>query len=179
MLLCGLKRRCRRRLRPESAALSANVGTLYPKLERPSPEPSGSDTKKGEIVRDAKSGRFLAGSRGAGRPVGSRNVLSKALLDDLAADFRRNGRKALRRLQRKSPLAYLRLPNYWRDRAEELRAIAEHLKDPYAKAMIMGCARDYDLLAERAEERLRSSASYVDFGSPNSNLIRLPTRNGV
>jgi hypothetical protein len=54
--------------------------------------------------------------------------------------------------------SHLNDPNYWRDRAEELRVLAEHLKDPDAKAMILRCARDYDLLAERAEERLRSSA---------------------
>jgi hypothetical protein len=47
-------------------------------------------------------------------------------------------------------------PAYWRDRAEELRAIAETLKDPGAKAVILGCVRDYEILAERAEERLKS-----------------------
>jgi hypothetical protein len=50
-------------------------------------------------------------------------------------------------------------PPYWRDRAEELRVIAESLKDPDAKAMILSCARDYDILAERAEERLRSGGN--------------------
>jgi hypothetical protein len=34
--------------------------------------------------------------------------------------------------------------------------LAEHLEDADAKAMILGCARDYDLLAARAEERLRT-----------------------
>jgi hypothetical protein len=47
-------------------------------------------------------------------------------------------------------------PDYWRDRAEELRAIAENLKDAEAKRMILGCARDYDVLAQRAEERSKS-----------------------
>lgn len=49
---------------------------------------------------------------------------------------------------------------YWRDRADELRALTENLKDPTAKAMILGCARDYDLLAQRAEERLKSPKKY-------------------
>jgi hypothetical protein len=44
-----------------------------------------------------------------------------------------------------------------RDRAEELRTLAEHLKEPNAKKIILGCARDYDLLALRAEERLQST----------------------
>lgn len=47
-------------------------------------------------------------------------------------------------------------PPYWRDRAEELRVIAEGLKEPNARDMILACARDYDLLAERAQERLRT-----------------------
>jgi hypothetical protein len=54
-------------------------------------------------------------------------------------------------------VSHLNDPDYWRDRAEELRAIAEHLKSADAKATILACARDYDLLAQRAEERLRSS----------------------
>jgi hypothetical protein len=47
-------------------------------------------------------------------------------------------------------------PGYWRDLAEELRVLAGHLKHADAKAMILGRAHDYDVLAERAEERLRS-----------------------
>jgi hypothetical protein len=52
-------------------------------------------------------------------------------------------------------------PTYWRDRAEELRVVAEHLKAPDAKAMILRCAVDYDVLAERAEERLRTGATLI------------------
>lgn len=51
--------------------------------------------------------------------------------------------------------SHLNDPKYWRDRAEELRAMAENMKDEDAKAIILGCARDYDLLAERADARLR------------------------
>lgn len=47
-------------------------------------------------------------------------------------------------------------PTYWRDRAEELRVLAEGLKAPDAKAMILRCAADYDVLALRAEKRLKS-----------------------
>jgi hypothetical protein len=54
--------------------------------------------------------------------------------------------------------SHLNDPGYWRNRADELRAIAENVKDPTAKATLLGCAQDYDLLAERAEERLRSPA---------------------
>jgi Asp/Glu/hydantoin racemase len=55
--------------------------------------------------------------------------------------------------------SHLNDPNYWRDRAEELRAVAEHLKDPNAKAMVLGCAGDYDILAQRAEERLKAGGN--------------------
>jgi hypothetical protein len=47
-------------------------------------------------------------------------------------------------------------PGYWRGLAEELRVVAGHLKHGEAKAIILGRAHDYDVLAERAEERLRS-----------------------
>jgi hypothetical protein len=53
--------------------------------------------------------------------------------------------------------SHLNDPKYWRDRGEELRAIAENLKNPEAKATILECARDYDVLAERAEKRRRSA----------------------
>jgi hypothetical protein len=47
-------------------------------------------------------------------------------------------------------------PPYWRDRARELRALADNLKDdPAAKEMILKCAQDYDKLAEPAQEDLR------------------------
>jgi hypothetical protein len=52
--------------------------------------------------------------------------------------------------------SHLNDPAYWRDRAEELRIIAEHLKEVTPKAMILRCAQDFDLLAQRAEERLKS-----------------------
>lgn len=45
-------------------------------------------------------------------------------------------------------------PPYWRDRANELRALAGRLTEADAKTMILKCAQDYDRLAERAEERI-------------------------
>jgi hypothetical protein len=47
-------------------------------------------------------------------------------------------------------------PPYWRDRAQELRVLADRLEDSDVKQMLLRCAQDYDVLAERAEERLRS-----------------------
>jgi hypothetical protein len=50
-------------------------------------------------------------------------------------------------------------PAFWRERAEELRAIAEHLADSTSREQILACAQDYDILAERAEVRLKSSGT--------------------
>jgi hypothetical protein len=45
---------------------------------------------------------------------------------------------------------------YWRGRAEETRTIAESMDDDEASMNIMlGIAKDYDRMAERAEERLK------------------------
>ena len=48
-------------------------------------------------------------------------------------------------------------PKHWRDRAQEARAIADEMKDPDAKQMMLGIARDYVRLAERAEARAKGS----------------------
>ena len=47
-------------------------------------------------------------------------------------------------------------PKHWRERAKEARAIAGEMKDRQAKQMMLGIARDYVLLAERAEARAKS-----------------------
>lgn len=43
-------------------------------------------------------------------------------------------------------------PKYLRDRAEELRSVADDFKSD-ARERLLQCANDYELLAERAEER--------------------------
>ena len=47
-------------------------------------------------------------------------------------------------------------PKHWRDRAKEASAIADEMKDPDAKQAMLGIARNYVLLAERAEARAKS-----------------------
>ena len=44
-------------------------------------------------------------------------------------------------------------PKHWRKRAEEARYLAHRMSDPLAKELMLGIAKDYELLAERAEER--------------------------
>jgi len=40
-------------------------------------------------------------------------------------------------------------PKYWRNRAEEARAIAVQMKDARTKAVMVGIAQDYEKLAQR------------------------------
>jgi hypothetical protein len=48
-------------------------------------------------------------------------------------------------------------PKHWRDRAEEARAHAEQMTDRDAKQTMLEIAEQYEMLAKRAEERLKSS----------------------
>ena len=52
--------------------------------------------------------------------------------------------------------ALLDKPERWRKRAEEIRTIADGMRDPEAKRFMLGLAKSYEGLAERAEERKRA-----------------------
>ena len=44
-------------------------------------------------------------------------------------------------------------PDYWRNRAEEARAIAVQMMDAHNKATMLAIAQDYEKLAKRAQQR--------------------------
>jgi hypothetical protein len=48
-------------------------------------------------------------------------------------------------------------PKYWRDRAEEIKAIADRLANQETKRTMQDIAICYEQLARRAEERLSAS----------------------
>jgi hypothetical protein len=46
-------------------------------------------------------------------------------------------------------------PKHWRDRAEEARLLAEDINDPHSKETMRRIAKEYDRLADRAQERAK------------------------
>jgi hypothetical protein len=53
--------------------------------------------------------------------------------------------------------SFINDPEHWRKRAEEARKLADQMNDPDAKQTMLGIAKDYDHLAERAEQRAKGS----------------------
>jgi len=59
---------------------------------------------------------------------------------------------------------------HWRDRAAEMRALADWMRDPQATATMLRLADDYDKLADRAVRRT------ADTSAPLEKLPGLRTR---
>ena len=56
--------------------------------------------------------------------------------------------------------SFIHDPEHWRGRAEEMRRLAEDMKDAATKERMVRIARDYENLPMRAEERSRSPKVY-------------------
>jgi hypothetical protein len=64
-----------------------------------------------EIIteRDERSGRFVTGNTGGGRPKGARNKLGEQFVQDLALAWQEHGIEALDRVAKDDPAAFLRV----------------------------------------------------------------------
>jgi hypothetical protein len=51
------------------------------------------------------------------------------------------------------PFPFINDPKHWRQRAKEALAVADHMDDLQAKAVMIRISYDYERLAKRAEER--------------------------
>lgn len=60
-------------------------------------------------AKDDKTGRFLTGNIGGGRPKGARSKLGEAFIEDMLADWEANGPAAIREVRETKPDAYLKV----------------------------------------------------------------------
>jgi hypothetical protein len=51
------------------------------------------------------------------------------------------------------PARYVSDPKHWRDRAAQMRALSDWMKDDETKATVLKLADEYDRLAERRDTR--------------------------
>jgi len=56
------------------------------------------------------------------------------------------------------PASFINDPGHWRQRAEEARTIADRMNEPQSKEAMLRIAKDYERLAERAEERAKGAS---------------------
>ena len=69
----------------------------------------GGKKEKRMPEKDPKTGRFLTGNGGGGRPKGSRNKLGEQFLEALAQDFAEHGRQAIVACRAEKPTEYLKV----------------------------------------------------------------------
>ena len=53
------------------------------------------------------------------------------------------------------PASFINDPEHWRQKAEEMRTLADGISDEEARATMLKIAEDYERLAKRAEKRAR------------------------
>jgi len=64
------------------------------------------------------------------------------------------------------PASFINDPEHWRRRAEETRTIAEQMSDLQSKDAMLRIAKDYERLAERAEQRGKGSGQATKSNKP-------------
>jgi hypothetical protein len=65
-------------------------------------------------------------------------------------------------------------PKHWRDRAAEMRALADTMKDSETMGIMCRLADDYDKLADRAAQRQANAATDASFGSQSQMRVDTP-----
>jgi hypothetical protein len=102
------------------------------------------------IGRDLGTGRFVVGWRGGGRPMGSRNLLTQALLDNLAEDWHRHGPMVLAQLRWDDPASYVRIfgnvverltPMVDDDEINDAAAVADEIKQARSRDQLIELVR--------------------------------------
>ena len=53
-------------------------------------------------------------------------------------------------------------PDYWRERAEDARAMASQMRDPDARRTLLEIAENYEQLAERAETMRKTRSAPIE-----------------
>jgi len=57
---------------------------------------------------------------------------------------------------------YINDPKHWRGRAEEMRVLADEMKDAAVRETMLRIAADYERLAKRAEQRSAGQAPLAE-----------------
>jgi hypothetical protein len=115
-------------------------------------------TKKGEgqvtYIRDEKTGRFLVGTSGmSGRPRGSRNKLSEAMLADLYADWKAHGTQAIEEVRERRPWEYLRIVALIVRGASDFDSLADGMKNEAIEQIIEERHKKALLMIEKMKTR--------------------------
>lgn len=59
--------------------------------------------------KDPKTGQFVKGYKGGGRPKGSRNKLGEAFLSDMYEDWEQNGKSVIEEVRTHKPAVYMKV----------------------------------------------------------------------
>jgi hypothetical protein len=94
------------------------------------------ESNKLETDRDERTGRFLTGNGGGGRPKGSRNRLGEAFIEDLYSEWRNSGASALKRMAADEPGQFVKVVAQILPREIDASLTVEHVE-------LFNSARDY------------------------------------